>query len=55
MIANKFSGAARGKAPPTQPDYQDEISPEQLDVIRRLADPDGSSAKRRVLLYSPAW
>ena len=39
------------KAGPTHPNYQDEITIAQLDVIRRLADPDGKRAAKRVALY----
>jgi hypothetical protein len=38
-------------AVPAHPDYQDEITPAQIEVIRRLADPDGLRAAKRVLLY----
>lgn len=56
MTASKAGPIAKaGRTPPRQPDYQDEITPERLDVIRRLADPDGARAKERTLLYSPAW
>lgn len=44
-----------GRTPPPQPDYPDEITPEQLEAIRQLADPDGTREKGRTLLYSPAW
>jgi hypothetical protein len=55
MTAKKLGAATPGRTPPVQPDYPDEITPQQLEVIRRLADPDGSKAKRRTLLYAPAW
>lgn len=44
-----------GRTPPRQPDYQDEISAEQIEAIRRLADPDGANAQTRVLLYPAGW
>jgi hypothetical protein len=44
-----------GRTPPRQPDYQDEISAEQMEAIRVLADPDGVNARTRVLLYSAGW
>ena len=43
------------RTPPRQPDYQDEISAEQMEAIRKLADPDGANAKTRVLLYPAGW
>ena len=39
------------KAPPPHPDYADEISSKQIEVIRHLADPDGKRAAKRVLMY----
>lgn len=39
------------KASPPHPGYEDDISADQLDVIRRLADPDGTRANKRVILY----
>ena len=39
------------KAGPAHPNYQDEISVDQLQVIRRLADPEGKRASKRVALY----
>jgi hypothetical protein len=44
-----------GRTPPRQPDYQDEISAEQMEAIRVLADPDGANARTRVLLYPAGW
>ena len=44
-----------GRTPPRQPDYQDEISAEQMAAIRVLADPDGANAGTRVLLYPAGW
>lgn len=41
--------AARPARP--HPNYNDEISIEQIEVIRKLADPDGRRAAKRVLLY----
>lgn len=55
MTAKKIGQASTGRTPPHQPDYSDEITPDQLEVIRRLADPEGANAKRRTLLYTPAW
>lgn len=52
MSASKTARPARNaKAAPPHPLYDDEISSEQLDVIRRLADPDGARAAKRVILY----
>lgn len=45
----------RQSAPPSQPDYPDEISQQQLNTIRQLADPDGEHAAGRVLLYPDPW
>lgn len=54
MSAGKLVRFARtSRTPPSQPDYPDELTPEQLDAIRRLAGTD--TAKERQLLYSPAW
>lgn len=39
------------KAAPPHPLYDDEISSKQLDAIRRLADPEGTRAAKRVILY----
>lgn len=44
-----------GQSIPLHPDYPDEISEEQLVAIRKLADPDGSNAEQRVLVYPEAW
>lgn len=43
------------RKPLKQPDYADEISEEQLEAIRKLADPEGKRAKKRVLLYADTW
>lgn len=54
MSARKLVPFARtNRTPPPQPDYPDELTQEQLDAIRRLAE-SGASEKRQ-LLYSPAW
>jgi hypothetical protein len=56
MSADKQNRPAQARrTPPRQPDYQDEISKEQLEAIRQLADPDGSNARGRVLVYPEAW
>ena len=56
MSADKQGRPAQARrTPPRQPDYQDEISKEQLEAIRQLADPDGSNARGRVLVYPEAW
>lgn len=47
---NRSIGLNR-KAIPSHPNYEDEISKEKMDVIRKLADPNGERAARRVLLY----
>lgn len=39
------------KAAPPHPTYDDEITQEQMDVIRRIADPEGKRAAKRVILY----
>lgn len=41
---------SHGRVPP-HPDYEDEISPAQIETVRRLADADGKRAAKRVLLY----
>jgi len=43
--------AKNGRQVPIHPNYQDEIGPEAIDAIRKLADPDGKRAASRVLLY----
>lgn len=43
---SRFRGAA-----PAQPNYDDELTAEQVEALRKLADPDGSRARKRVLLY----
>ena len=54
--AAKLASSAKGRGiPPRQPDYQDEVSKEQLEAIRRLVDPDCTAAGRRTLLHSAAW
>lgn len=42
-----------GKTPPRQPDYPDELSDEQLDAIRKLAECHDQEAYSP--LHSPAW
>jgi len=42
-----------GRTPPRQPDYPDEITPEQLEAIRKLAD--AGEPKKHTALYAPAW
>jgi hypothetical protein len=50
-----FTGLTRD-APPAPPfDYQDDVSQEQLEVLRNLVDPDGKRAKQRRLLCEPGW
>lgn len=51
MSNRKNSRPANHKAVPAHPDYNDEISVDQIRVIRSLADPDGKRAARRVALY----
>lgn len=51
----RFRSVNGYQTPPKQPDYSDEISVEQLDAIRKLADPQGKHAANRVLLYPDAW
>jgi len=55
MSANKLSRPHTRKAPQPHPNYQDDLSHEQIDVIRKLADPDSRNASGRVLLYPDAW
>jgi hypothetical protein len=43
------------KLPPAQPNYQDELTTEQLEVIAKLVDPDGNRASQRKLIYSAGW
>lgn len=50
MTARKSNRPVHNKVP-LHPEYNDEITTEQMDVIRRLADPDGKRAARRVALY----
>ena len=42
-------------SPSFQPDYPDEVSGEQLEAIRQMTDPDGSRARGRTVIHSPAW
>lgn len=51
MTARKSDNPAFKKTIPAHPKYDDEISSDQMDIIRRLADPDGKRAEKRVLLY----
>ncbi|MEL7685538.1 hypothetical protein AAG594_14465 [Citromicrobium bathyomarinum] len=52
MSARKFVRAGRfRKTGPAHPNYQDEINDDQIQTIRRLADPDGKRAAKRVALY----
>lgn len=51
MTARKSQRPAPHKAVPPHPDYNDEISCDQMEVIRRIADPDGKRAAKRVVLY----
>lgn len=56
MFARRIApSAAAGQTPPRQPDYNDEITEEQHEAIRRLADREGAKAEKRTLLYSPGW
>lgn len=43
-----------GRTPPPCPNYSDEITKEQHDGIRKLANPDGKQAERK-LLHASAW
>lgn len=56
MPAASLKPAARTtrRTPPPCPDYGDEISREQHDAIRKLADSVGDDSKR-TLLHAPAW
>lgn len=51
MTARKNPRPAPHRAAPPHPDYNDEISHERMDIIRRLADPDGKRAAKRVIMY----
>ena len=51
MTARKSTRPAHHKAVPVHPEYNDEITVEQMEVIRRLADPGGKRAGRRIALY----
>lgn len=51
MTARKIYRPAHNRAAPPHPDYNDEITPDQMEAIRHLADPDGERASKRVLLY----
>jgi hypothetical protein len=56
MSADKLNRPVKsGRTPQRQPDYPDEICQDTIEAIRKLADPDGTMAKKRTLLYSPAW
>lgn len=55
MSANKLSRPHGRNAPQPHPNYQDELTREQIEEIRKIADPDGRNAKGRVLLYPDAW
>ena len=39
------------KACPAHPVYNDNLSESQIEAIRKLADPEGKRAAKRVLLY----
>lgn len=43
------------RARPLQPNYQDEVSQEQVAAIRTLVDPDGSREAKRKPLYNSGW
>jgi hypothetical protein len=46
----------QGKIPPQPPcDYSQDITDEQLEMLRRVADPDGGRAAHRRLLCEPGW
>lgn len=52
MSANKHLRPGRNhKAAPPHPDYNDEITDDQIAAIRHLADPEGKRAGKRVVLY----
>jgi len=52
MSASKHPRPSRNhKAAPPHPTYEDEITAQQMEVIRHLADPEGKRAAKRVLLY----
>lgn len=52
MTVQKHERPAKiGRQVPVQPNYPDEISDSAMDAIRKLADPDGTRAASRVLLY----
>lgn len=52
MNAKKADRQGRAlKAARPHPAYNDEISSDQIDAIRKLADPDGKRAAKRVVLY----
>lgn len=55
MSASKLSRPHTRKVPQPHPHYADELSREQIDAIRKLADPEGRNAGGRVLLYPDAW
>jgi len=52
MTARKVAQAS-GQTPPVCPNYSDELTREQHDAIRRLANPDREAP--RTLLHAPAW
>ena len=52
MSARKHGRPGRNhQGAPPHPEYHDEITNDQIEVIRRLADPDGKRAAKRVILY----
>ena len=55
MSLNKTPRPYSKAGPQPHPNYQDELSKEQIETIRKLADPDGRNAGGRVLLYPDAW
>lgn len=56
MNARKIVTLARAdRTPARQPDYPDELTPEQLDAIRKLAEEGRPSSRQRTLLHAPAW
>lgn len=55
MNAKMVKLARADRTPPRQPDYPDELTQEQLDAIRKLADEGRSSGGNRTLLHASAW
>lgn len=55
MSLNKTPRPYQKAGPQPHPNYQDELSKDQIETIRKLADPDGRNANGRVLLYPDAW